>query len=193
VIGHVIADSGSTTVVTGSVAVTNAGLSNLDVALSTRTKPADQQHTIVDSGTLTAVTSVTNPVAVTSAGLTNLDVALSTRLKPADTLTAVTTVGTITNPVSTKTALTGSAPANASVGVASAQAVASNASRKGLAMVNTSSARISFGVGNTAVLDKGITLLPGGVWEMDEYTYSTAAINAIASAAASNLAVQEFT
>lgn len=80
VIGHVIADSGSTTVVTGNVtavqatgtnlhvvvdtapttAVTNAGLSNLDIALSTRTKPADQQHTIVDSGTLTAVTAITN-------------------------------------------------------------------------------------------------------------------------------------
>jgi hypothetical protein len=57
VIGHVIADTGSTTVVTGNVAVTNAGLTNLDVALSTRTKPADQQHTIIDSGT----TVVTQP------------------------------------------------------------------------------------------------------------------------------------
>jgi hypothetical protein len=63
---------------------------NIDVALSTRLKPAD---------TLAAVTSITNPVAVTNAGLTNIDVALSTRLKPADTLAAVTTVGTITNPV----------------------------------------------------------------------------------------------
>lgn len=60
VIGHVIADTGSTTAVTGNVAVTNAGLTNIDVALSTRTKPADQQHTIVDSGTLTAVTAITN-------------------------------------------------------------------------------------------------------------------------------------
>lgn len=60
VIGHVITDTGSTTAVTGNVAVTNAGLTNIDVALSTRTKPADQQHTIVDSGTLTAVTAITN-------------------------------------------------------------------------------------------------------------------------------------
>lgn len=58
VIGHVISDTGSTTAVTGNVAVTNAGLANLDVALSTRTKPADQQHTIIDSGT-TAVTQAT--------------------------------------------------------------------------------------------------------------------------------------
>ena len=34
--------------------VTNA---NLDVALSTRTKPSDQQHTILDSGTLTSITN----------------------------------------------------------------------------------------------------------------------------------------
>jgi hypothetical protein len=45
-----------------SITVDNAGLANLDVALSTRTKPADQQHTIVDSGTLTAVTAITNPL-----------------------------------------------------------------------------------------------------------------------------------
>jgi hypothetical protein len=64
--------------VVGNVAVTNSGLTNLDVALSTRLKPAD---------TLTGVTTVgtiTNPVAVTNSGLTNLDVALSTRTKPAD-------------------------------------------------------------------------------------------------------------
>jgi hypothetical protein len=120
--------------VTGDVAVTNSATagktkllttpdnpSNLDVALSTRLKPAD---------TLTKVSTVdtiTNSVAVTNSGLSNiptdpakesghlatidtstattatasanLDVALSTRLKPADTLTAVTTVSTITNPV----------------------------------------------------------------------------------------------
>lgn len=42
---------------------------NLDVLLSTRTKPADAQHVIVDSGVISN---------------TNLDVALSTRTKPAD-------------------------------------------------------------------------------------------------------------
>lgn len=39
-----------------TTAVTNAGLSNIDVALSTRTKPADQQHTIIDSSSSIAVT-----------------------------------------------------------------------------------------------------------------------------------------
>lgn len=49
--------SGVAVPVSGTVAVTSAGLTNLDVALSTRTKPADQQHTIIDSGT----TVVTQP------------------------------------------------------------------------------------------------------------------------------------
>jgi hypothetical protein len=39
--------------------VSNAGLSNIDVLLSSRTKPADQQHTIVDSGAVTVSGSVT--------------------------------------------------------------------------------------------------------------------------------------
>ena len=36
--------------------VSNAGLTNLDVALSTRTKPSDQQHVIIDSSASIAVT-----------------------------------------------------------------------------------------------------------------------------------------
>lgn len=48
---------------------------NLDVALSTRTKPSDQQHTIVDSGTLTAVTAITNalPAGANLLGKTGID------------------------------------------------------------------------------------------------------------------------
>jgi hypothetical protein len=40
---------GAVTAITNPVAVTNA---NLDAALSTRTKPADQQHAIIDSGSV---------------------------------------------------------------------------------------------------------------------------------------------
>lgn len=98
-----------------------------------------------------------------------------------------------TNPLPTKAVpLTAAAPAAATVGVASAQAVAANASRKGLVLVNTSVNTISVGLGNAAVLNSGITLAPFGSWTMDDYTYTTAAINAIAGAASSNLAVQEF-
>jgi hypothetical protein len=98
----------------------------------------------------------------------------------------------VSGTVDTKTDLTPSAPTSASVGVASAQAVAANGSRKGLVLVNVSNNRISFGLGAAAVLDSGITLYPGGVWEMDEYTFDLGAVNAIASAAASTLAIQEF-
>jgi hypothetical protein len=91
VIGHVIADTGSTTTVTGNVAVTNAGLTNLDVALSTRTKPADQQHTILDSGTLTSITNAL-PTGTNTIGNVG-DLATATGLTPAyteGTLSAIT-------------------------------------------------------------------------------------------------------
>lgn len=82
--------------------VTNSGLTNLDVALSTRLKPADTLAGITTVGTVSTITNVVH-IDDNSGSITvdspNLDVALSTRLKPADTLTGVTTVGTITNPV----------------------------------------------------------------------------------------------
>lgn len=92
-------------------------------------------------------------------------------------------------------ALTPSAPTAASVGTSSAQAVAANASRKSVTLINTSGNDISFGFGaNAAVLNSGITLKAnGGVFVMDENTFTVLAINAIAGGAASNLAIQEYT
>lgn len=100
---------------------------------------------------------------------------------------------TVSGTVSTKTALTASAPAAATVGVTSATAVASNSSRKGLVLINTSANTISLGFGSAAVLASGITLNPnGGTFVMDEFTFSTAAVTAIASGASSNLSVEEY-
>lgn len=95
--------------------------------------------------------------------------------------------------ISTKTPLLGTtAPAAVAVGVASGLAVAANANRKGLILTNTSVNNISLGFGaNAAVLNAGITIFPASRWEMNEYTYSQEAINAIAAGAASNLAIQE--
>jgi len=94
--------------------------------------------------------------------------------------------------VSTKNPTTSSAPVASSVGVASAQVLAANANRKGCLLVNTSLNYVSLGFGNAAVLYSGITLNPnGGCFWMDEYSFSTVAIFAIASGAASNLGVQE--
>lgn len=88
--------------------------------------------------------------------------------------------------------MTPSLPTAATVGAASALALAANLKRKGLVLVNTSANVISLGLGVTAVLNSGITLPAGATWVMDDYTFTTAAINAIASGASSNLSIQEF-
>lgn len=90
--------------------------------------------------------------------------------------------------------LTASSPTSVSVGVASGALVASNASRKGLIIRNLSSNTVSLNcAGGAAVLNSGITLSPGGEFQMGDYDFTTAAINAIASAAASTVAIQEYT
>lgn len=95
--------------------------------------------------------------------------------------------------VNTKTNLNASAPTAVSVGTSSTAVLALNATRQGLVLVNTSNGIISIAFGTAAVLNSGITLLPYGVFCMDEYSCGIDAVNAIASVAASNLAVQEFT
>jgi len=94
--------------------------------------------------------------------------------------------------VSTKNPLTASSPDFATVGTSSVLVVSSNSSRKGLIIINTSVNTVSFGIDATAVLNSGITLPPKSVWVMDEYNFTTGAINAIASDVSSNLSIQEF-
>ena len=97
--------------------------------------------------------------------------------------------------VNTKNPLVGSSPSTATVGTSSAQIVASNASRKGLVVINLSSNVVSLAFGsNTAVLNSGITLTQNGsVYETSEYDFTLGAINAIASGASSVVSIQEFT
>jgi hypothetical protein len=89
-----------------TLALIKAKTDNIDVALSTRTKAADQQHVLVDSGS-TTVTQATGAnlhvvvdtapsTAVTNGGLSNLDVLLSTRTKPADQQHAIIDSGSTT-------------------------------------------------------------------------------------------------
>ena len=95
--------------------------------------------------------------------------------------------------VSPRVALTGAGPTSANVGVASAQVVAANGTRKGLVLTNLSGSKnISIAFGATAVFGAGITLQPGTVFVMDAFTFSTQAINAISDAAAQPLSIQEF-
>ena len=86
---------------------------------------------------------------------------------------------------------TANAPASASVTGSSAIVVAANASRKRMVIINTGTANVSFGDGQAAVNGNGITLLPGGTWVMDQFTFTTAAIYAI-SGTSSTLAIQEY-
>lgn len=97
-------------------------------------------------------------------------------------------------PTTSKTALTPSAPATASIGVASTTVIAANASRKGLVIQNTSSlATVSLHLNNgSAVLSSGITLYPHDIWYMDEYSFTVAQVNAISSIAATPVSIQEF-
>ncbi len=103
-------------------------------------------------------------------------------------------LGVAGNPahVTEKNPQTPGSPTQTSVGVASTSVLGANAGRTGLVLVNLSANLISIGLGVAAVLDNGITLTPNGVWVMDAFTFTTGAINAIAGAASSTLAVQEF-
>lgn len=94
-------------------------------------------------------------------------------------------------PVTTKTSLTPAAPSSYTVGATSGQAVASNSNRKGVTIINMGTVNVSLGFSNAAVADSGITLTPNGSYVMDEYTYTTGAINAICSSS-SSLAIQEY-
>lgn len=95
-------------------------------------------------------------------------------------------------PISTKTDLSPNSPATVSVGVTSGTLLAANASRKGLIVINTSANTVSIGFGAAAVLNSGITLYPHGSFSMDEFSFDTGALNAIASGASSSVAIQEF-
>lgn len=86
----------------------------------------------------------------------------------------------------------GDVPTSTSIGVTSTPVLSANPLRKGAVFTNTSTNTISFGLsGNAAVLYSGITLLPYSTWTMDQFTFTTGAIAAIASGALSNLAIQE--
>lgn len=103
--------------------------------------------------------------------------------------------GTVTTQLTTPVALTASTPGTVSVGTSSALAVASNGSRKGLTLVNLSNSYIYLGFSNTtAALNSGVVLSPnGGSYEMSIMTFTTGQVNAIADAASSTLAFQEYT
>ena len=99
--------------------------------------------------------------------------------------------GTLTP--ATPSSLTASTPTFATIGTSSGVVIAANASRKGLVITNDHATNILYlAIGTAAVVGRGIRLnAAGGVWEMDQYTFTTAEIRAIATGASTNVAIQE--
>lgn len=92
--------------------------------------------------------------------------------------------------------LTMSTPTNVDVGNASEALVAANSSRRYLSIVNLDGADTVFlAFGDTALANKGVTLLPNTAYEMSAAAgnLTTAAVNAIASGASAIVAIQEGT
>lgn len=191
VIGHVIVDTAPTT------AVTNAGLSNIDVLLSSRTKPADQQHTIVDS--ITAGSTVIGKVGIdqTTPGTTNL-VQVGGSLPAgtavighviADTGSTTAVTGTVTTK-ETKSAST--ALSSVSVTNVNTSVLASNANRLGATIFNEGAAIAYVKLGATAsVTSYTVQLVVGAYYEVP-FGY-TGAIDAITSSGTATTRVDELT
>lgn len=181
--------------VSGTVAVSNPGLT--DTQLRATPVPVSGTVAATQSGTWN-VTNISGTVSLPTGAATS---AIQTSQLTQQTTTATNTTSILANQTNgtqttsvIKTPLTPSAPTFVTAGVASGVALAANALRKGAIFVNTSpTATVSFGLAAAGVLNSGITLTPYGVWVMDPYTFTTGAINVIASAAATNVAIQELT
>lgn len=83
-------------------------------------------------------------------------------------------------------------PATGQVGTTSSVVVAYNYNRVGLTIVNISDGTIYLGVGNTATLCAGMALIPGAVFNMEDYSYSKDAFTAIGHSSSMILAIQEW-
>lgn len=96
----------------------------------------------------------------------------------------------------TKVALTAVSPSSAVVTASSAQIIASNGLRKGLILTHLGSSgpiSLSFGATtNLAVLNSGLTLVANEKWSMNDYAFTTSAVNAIATASGPTLSIQEW-
>lgn len=214
VIGHVIADTGSTTAVTqatgtnlhavidtgSTTAVTQATATNLNAAVvgtGTAGSPAGNILTVQGVASMTKLLVTPDSVALPanqSVNISQMNGATTTMGNGVSGtgVQRVTLASDSTGQVFVaKSSRTHNTPVAISVGTSSAQAFAANGSRTGLVMVNTSTNTVSCTGAATAVLNAGITLTPYGTWNMNSDTFTTGAIQCIASGAASNVSGQE--
>jgi hypothetical protein len=179
----------------GTLSVTAATLNGLSV-YQVNSNVVPVQAATSNGMTITGTVTVNqgSPLAATILNAWPVNVVSSTALgmtitsMPAISTTPGTTISTV------GLNLTPLSPTFATVGVASTQIATTNTNRKGIVLTNTSVNKVSFGLANApAVLNSGITInASGGVWVMDQFTFTTGAINAIASGASSNVTIQEF-
>jgi hypothetical protein len=151
VIGHVIADTGSTTAVTGNVTVVQATGTNLHAVLDAGT--AVIGHVIVDSGTITTVSAVTAITNALPAG-TNVIGHVIVDASTAVIGHVIVDSGTITT-VSAVTAITNALPAGTNVighVIVDSGTVTANAGTN----LNTSLLALETG-GNLATLAGGVS------------------------------------
>jgi hypothetical protein len=149
-------------------------------ALNAKVTACNTGAVVIASGTITAIT---NPVAVTGTFFQATQPVSGTFWQATQPVS-----GTVT---ATPETVTPASPAASSVGVASAQILAS-ATYKRVDLTNTSTSTISIGIGAAAVLNSGMTLIGTGSTATIEGPF-TANVTAIASGAASNLAIQAWT
>lgn len=165
-----------------------------ETTLSTLNTKIPANLTVTATRLLVDGSGVTQPISATSLPLPTGAATSANQTTANTSLASIDSKLTAPLVTTSKIELTPAAPTFYGVTNVSGVAVPANANRKGLVLVNTSTATISLSFGaNPAVLNSGITLNPnGGTWVMDEYTFTTQAVNAISNAATRNLAIQEF-
>lgn len=168
-----INDNGSSITVDGTVAATQSGVWNLTNISGTVSLP---------TGAATETTLAAINTKTPSLGQTTM--ASSVPVTIASNQSAVSV---------THTSASGAAPTFATVGTSSASVGLAIATYWKLVFCNTSINTIALGFDNAAVASRGIVLAPGEKIVLDGPIKITTAVNAIASAASSNLAIQAFT
>lgn len=172
-------DNGGSLTVDGTVAATQSGTWNINNVSGTISLPTG------------AATEATLGTRLAEATFTTRINTQGQKAMAASTPVVIASDQSAVPVTSTPATLTAAAPTVSSVGTASGQILAS-ATYKRVELVNTSTSTISIGIGSAAVLNSGMTLIGTGSSATIDGPF-TAAVNAIASAAASNLAIQAFT
>ena len=86
-----------------------------------------------------------------------------------------------------------SAPSSVTVGTTSTRVVAENPQRTFLQLVNISDENIFLAFGQKAVLNKGLCLIPNGVFTMVQENLSLLNMTAICTSGSKTLTIQEAT